>query len=149
MNQLIPKQEAEKAAKFFDPEKRKPNPSIDDISFSEDVCIIDEDGVNGLAYYDFELCQWTFHTDTLVDYSEVGNPTKWWWYYPLFKIVDGSPVKVVDAKFSEVFPVLEKCRQTLSECKTEIIRHISRDHEIEAKIKSALSDLNELLKTEE
>lgn len=51
--------------------------------FSVDVCIIDEKGVHGLAYFNFDTDEWSFHTDTLVDYNEEGAETKWWWYYPL------------------------------------------------------------------
>lgn len=68
---------------LFDPEKRKPVASKDDVTFSEDVCIIDEDGLNGLAYYSFEDAEWKFHTDTMVDYNEPGAKTKWMWYYPV------------------------------------------------------------------
>ena len=74
--------------RFFDPELNKPLPSKNDITFSDDVFIIDEDGMHGLAYYSFEDCQWKFHTDTLVDYNEVGHETKWKWYYPTFTVKD-------------------------------------------------------------
>lgn len=50
--------------------------------FSEDVIVIDEEGLNGVAFYDYGLKEWGFHTDTLVDYNEKGNETKWMWYYP-------------------------------------------------------------------
>jgi hypothetical protein len=69
-----------------------PNPSLDDPCFSTDVCIIDEHGLNGLAYYDFHERKWKFHTDIMEDYFEDGNPTKWWWYYPVVVIEDGLPV---------------------------------------------------------
>jgi len=74
--------------RFFDPERNKPLPSKNDITFSDDVFIIDEDGMHGLAYYSFEDCQWKFHTDTLVDYNEVGHETKWKWYYPTVTVED-------------------------------------------------------------
>ena len=74
--------------RFFDPERNKPLPSKNDITFSDDVFIIDEDGMHGLAYYSFEDCQWKFHTDTLVDYNEVGHETKWKWYYPTVTVKD-------------------------------------------------------------
>ena len=74
--------------RLFDPKRNKPNPSTDDPSFSVDVCIIDEDGVNGLAYFCFEASAWRFHTDTLVDYDEIGAETKWMWYYPVVKVTD-------------------------------------------------------------
>ena len=74
--------------RFFDPERNKPLPSKNDITLSDDVFIIDEDGMHGLAYYSFEDCQWKFHTDTLVDYNEVGHETKWKWYYPTVTVKD-------------------------------------------------------------
>jgi len=74
--------------RLFDPKKNKPRPSKDDITFSEDVCIIDENDVHGLAYFCFESMQWRFHTDTLVDYDEIGAETKWKWYYPVVSAKD-------------------------------------------------------------
>ena len=68
--------------RLFDPKKNKPRPSADDITFSEDVCIIDENNMQGVAYFCFESMQWRFHTDALVGYDEPGNETKWMWYYP-------------------------------------------------------------------
>jgi len=79
------------SVKLFDPAKNKPNPSPDDITMSVDVCIIDEDGVNGLAWYCFEDEKWKFHTDTLVDYDEPDAETKWLWYYP---VVNESVFKI-------------------------------------------------------
>jgi len=69
--------------KLFDPKKNKPIPSEDDPTFSVDVCIIDEENVHGLAFYSFDNEKWGFHTDTLVDYDEAENETKWCWYYPV------------------------------------------------------------------
>lgn len=69
--------------RLFDPNKYKPRPSEDDPTFSEDVCIIDENNVQGVACYVYEDERWMFHTDTLVDYDEVGAETKWLWYYPV------------------------------------------------------------------
>lgn len=64
--------------KLYNPELNKPNPSLDDITFSEDVFIISESGVHGLAYFDFEEDEWNFHTE------RVDNvPFKW--YYPIVK----------------------------------------------------------------
>ena len=80
--------------RFFDPERNKPLPSKNDITFSDDVFIIDEDGMHGLAYYSFEDCQWKFHTDTLVDYNEVGHETKWKWYYPMFTVKDAFKMRL-------------------------------------------------------
>lgn len=61
-----------------------PKISDDDEDFSVDVLIIDENGLNGVACYIYADKKWIFHTDTLVDYNEKGNETKWMWYYPLF-----------------------------------------------------------------
>lgn len=69
--------------RLFDPKRNKPKPSPNDATFSVDVNIIDENGVHGLAYFCFEDNKWIFHTDTLVDYDEVGAETKWVWYYPV------------------------------------------------------------------
>ena len=52
--------------------------------FSVDVFILDEDGVHGIAFWNFDDEVWRFHTDTLVDYNEKGAETKWKWYYPPF-----------------------------------------------------------------
>lgn len=73
--------------RLFDP-KIKPRQSKDDPAFSEDVFIIDENNLNGLAYYSFEAEQWRFLTDTGVDYDEVGAETKWKWYYPVVSSKD-------------------------------------------------------------
>jgi len=70
------KKEVERLSiKFHDPELNKPNPNKDDISFSEDVFTIDETGLIGCAYYDFDLCQWSFHTEQMDD-------SKFKWFYP-------------------------------------------------------------------
>lgn len=79
---------------FYNPEQL-PKKSKDDESFSDDVFIIDENGIHGIGYYDFELSKWSFHTDTLVDYNELGHETKWKWYYPLFEIKDVFPEKLL------------------------------------------------------
>lgn len=79
---------------FYNPEQL-PKKSKDDESFSDDVFIIDENGIHGIGYYDFELSKWSFHTDTLVDYNEPGHETKWKWYYPLFEIKDVFPEKLL------------------------------------------------------
>ncbi|HFK5563460.1 TPA: hypothetical protein ACGZ9C_003128 [Elizabethkingia anophelis] len=59
-----------------------PEPSNEDKDFSEDVFIVDQDNLNGIAYYSFKDSEWMFHTETMVDYFEEGNETKFWWYYP-------------------------------------------------------------------
>jgi len=69
---------------FYDPNVTFPKSSECDKNFSDDVFIIDEEGLNGIAYYNFDTKKWGFHTDTLVDYNEKGNETKWLWYYPMF-----------------------------------------------------------------
>uniref|UniRef100_UPI003217F1ED hypothetical protein n=1 Tax=uncultured Draconibacterium sp. TaxID=1573823 RepID=UPI003217F1ED len=74
--------------RLFDPKINKPRPSEDDITFSEDVCIIDENNLHGVACFNFEDMEWMFHTDTLVDYNEEGAETKWRWYYPPLKDTD-------------------------------------------------------------
>lgn len=79
---------------FYNPDQL-PKKSEEDESFSDDVMIIDENGVHGIGYYDFELVHWTFHTDTLVDYDEPGHETKWKWYYPIFEIKDVFPEKLL------------------------------------------------------
>lgn len=67
---------------MFNPKTDKPHPSKDVKEHSVDVFTIDEDGMHGLAFYDFEDEKWSFHTETMVDYEEPGNETKWNWYYP-------------------------------------------------------------------
>lgn len=58
-----------------------PKRSEDAPEFSVIVGIIDEHGLDGLGYYCFDDKEWAFHTDTLVDYNEPENETKWKWYY--------------------------------------------------------------------
>lgn len=76
------------AIQLFNPNKVQPQKSKDDDRFSLDVFIIDETGLNGLAYYSFEENKWEFHTDTLVYYFEEDDPTEWYWYYPPINIED-------------------------------------------------------------
>lgn len=52
------------------------------LEFSIDVYVIDENGLHSIGFYNFDLEEWNFHTDTLIDYNEVENKTKWVWYYP-------------------------------------------------------------------
>lgn len=77
-----------KQIKLFDPNKNKPVQSKDDITFSVDVCTIDEHNLTNVAYYDFEFEEWKFHTDTFVDYDNPSNQIKWLWYYPPFNSED-------------------------------------------------------------
>lgn len=65
-----------------------PNASEADNVYSDDVFVINEDGLHGIAFYDFEGEKWGFHTSTLVDYNEVGYEMKWWWYYPPIELKD-------------------------------------------------------------
>lgn len=58
-----------------------PKRSEDAPEFSVTVGIIDEHGLDGLGYYCFDDKEWSFHTDTIVDYNEPGAETKWKWYY--------------------------------------------------------------------
>jgi hypothetical protein len=62
--------------------------------FSEDVFVVDEHGMHGLAFYNFDTETWGFHTDTLVDYNEEGAKTKWKWYYPTATIHDQTPSSI-------------------------------------------------------
>lgn len=82
-----------KEIKLYDPKLHKPNQSKEDIRFSEDVFIIDENGMHGLAFYSFEDEEWNFHTETLVDYNESGAETKWKWYYPVVNSLTTSDTK--------------------------------------------------------
>jgi hypothetical protein len=75
--------------KFYD-QTQLPEPSEDDKDFSDDVFIVDEDGMYGLAYYSFADSEWAFHTDTLVDYNEDGANTDWRWCYPPFTAKDAG-----------------------------------------------------------
>lgn len=76
--------------RFFNPKTDIPKVSTDDPNFSVDVFIIDDEGMHGLAFYSFKDQKWSFDTDTLVDYDEVGNETEWRWYYPLFTKEDAG-----------------------------------------------------------
>jgi hypothetical protein len=67
---------------LYDPNIDKPKRGEEEPAFSEDICIIDENGLHGVACFSFELDLWVFHYDTLVDYREKDKTTKWKWYYP-------------------------------------------------------------------
>ena len=67
---------------FYDPSEYPTRVEGED--FSVDVFILDETGVHGIAFWNFDDEVWRFHTDTLVDYNEKGAETKWKWYYPPF-----------------------------------------------------------------
>jgi hypothetical protein len=67
---------------LFDPKTNKPKPSADDPAFSEDICLIDENGLIGVACFAFEENMWLFNFDSLVDYEKEGVETEWKWYYP-------------------------------------------------------------------
>ena len=67
---------------LFDPEKEKPKPDPElEYLLSLDVFIIDEAGLNGIAYYNFDTKKWGFHSDTIGKYTEK-TEIKWLWYYP-------------------------------------------------------------------
>lgn len=72
----------EAGAVFYDPSEYPTRVEGED--FSVDVFILDETGVHGIAFWNFDDEVWRFHTDTLVDYNEKGAETKWKWYYPPF-----------------------------------------------------------------
>jgi hypothetical protein len=62
----------------------KPKASNDDLTFSEDVIIMTEDGLLNIGYYDFKDDKWKWHTETLVDMEEIvdGKPVDFAWIYP-------------------------------------------------------------------
>ena len=72
----------EAGAEFHDPSEYPAR--IEGEDFSVDVFILDETGVHGIAFWNFDDEVWRFHTDTLVDYNEPNAETKWKWYYPPF-----------------------------------------------------------------
>lgn len=67
---------------LHDPNDHPKSDPYTDTEHSVDVIIVDENGLIGLGYVHYETNSWHFHTDTLVDYNEPGNETKWKWYYP-------------------------------------------------------------------
>lgn len=67
---------------LFDPKTNKPKLNKDEPAFSEDICIIDENGVNGIAFFSFVEKKWVFYIDTLIDYNTEAAGIKWRWYYP-------------------------------------------------------------------
>lgn len=67
---------------LFDPKTNKPKSNKEEPEFSEDICIIDENGVNGIAFFSFKEKKWIFYIDTLIDYNSEGAGIKWKWYYP-------------------------------------------------------------------
>ncbi len=71
-----------KPARFYSPDEYPTR--VEDEDFSVDVFILDENGMHGIAFWNFDDEVWRFHTDTLVDYNEKGAETKWKWYYPPF-----------------------------------------------------------------
>lgn len=82
---------------FYNPDQfpKKSEDYCEDAPYSDDVMIIDENGIHGIGFYDFKYIKWSFHTDTLVDYDEPGHETKWKWYYPIFEIKDVFPDKLL------------------------------------------------------
>lgn len=54
-------------------------------TFSVDVITCDEKGMMNIGFYSYDLQKWSFHTDTLVDYSDMDFV---WMYKPDYLIVD-------------------------------------------------------------
>ena len=50
-------------------------------AFSVDVITYDEEGMMNIGFYSYDLQKWSFHTDTLVDYSDMDFV---WMYKPDF-----------------------------------------------------------------
>ena len=50
-------------------------------AFSVDVITYDEEGMMNIGFYSYDLQRWSFHTDTLVDYSDMDFV---WMYKPDF-----------------------------------------------------------------
>lgn len=88
-----------KEIQLFNGFKNKPRLSSEDPRFSEDVYILDEDNLIGSGCYNFEEEKWYFHTDTLVDYFEEGDTTKFWWFYPPFVVPTSKDKKDCDHYF--------------------------------------------------
>lgn len=53
--------------------------------FSVDVITCDEDGLPNLGFYNYDTDTWSFHTDTLSDYSNVNFV---WMYIPTSKMIN-------------------------------------------------------------
>lgn len=49
--------------------------------FSVDVITCDEEGMMNIGFYSYDAGKWNFHTDTLVDYSDMDFV---WMYKPVF-----------------------------------------------------------------
>ena len=82
---------AKAIAPHLPPSPKFHNPSeyptrVEGEEFSVDVFILDETGVHGIAFWNFDDKVWRFHTDTLVDYNEPNAETKWKWYYPPYDL---------------------------------------------------------------
>lgn len=112
-----------------------PVSSKDDPNYSVDVFTCDEEGLHGLAYYVFEDKEWHFHTDTLVDYNEKGNETKWKWCYP--------PFTFEQSELSHIKEELEAKNQEIGKMQSKLLHYefISRGN-------AALKEENEKLKKE-
>ncbi|MFZ4413620.1 MAG: hypothetical protein ACOYOV_11090 [Bacteroidales bacterium] len=85
------KKDIPKSTSIFHDPTEIPLVSKCDSTVTVDVFIIDESGMHGLAFYDLQDKEWRFHTDTVVDYNEKGNETKWKWYYPQIILIDAFP----------------------------------------------------------
>lgn len=84
LSELLDKSNEARCYKFHNPTEYPTRVEGED--FSVDVFILDETGVHGIAFWNFDDEVWRFHTDTLVDYNEKGAETKWKWYYPPFEV---------------------------------------------------------------
>ncbi|MCL6295448.1 hypothetical protein [Jejuia spongiicola] len=72
---------------MYDPKEDKPVPDKLD-TFSEDVYVLNEKGLNGLACFCYKSNRWKFHTEMMEDYNNTELNIKWWWYYPPVKVSD-------------------------------------------------------------
>ena len=68
--------------RLFDPRTTKPSTSGEDVTVSLDVIVIEDDGLNHLAYYSFGREEWIFYTETYTDCNSPDQMAKWRWYYP-------------------------------------------------------------------
>jgi hypothetical protein len=103
--------------KLYDPKRNRPRQSPDDITFSETVFIIDEEGLHGLAYFSFKDDKWYFLTDTLVDYDEPGAETEWKWYYPEVKWGESTEDPDPSELLKEAVALLELWNEMVPEIK--------------------------------
>lgn len=53
--------------------------------FSVDVITCDKEGLLNLAFYNYDTKEWSFHSDTLIDYKDVDFV---WIYPPIRKMIN-------------------------------------------------------------